>query len=388
MGPIGPLAGGGGSGFPFATFINFGQTGNILPVFDPSQSPTGAGSMKFTQGSLSSASAAGSWFTRFADDSSIFFGAGDQFYCQWRQRFSPEMLTTMFSQSLVASGAVTGSPTITNIPTNITATGANSFTGLNKYAYFLSGTQQYKSAVIIANTGGANSVLTVRTQGPYGLSAAPAVGDTLQVIVNQGGWKQADLSKTDPATCTPSQSTTCATSCETVEIIIVNNFLRGMVQGYHACGVFADFAEAYQGDLKLQNVPSPFCLYSQAVSQGNISGCFGYFPNEWMTFRTGVNLGALGPSTGLGLPAAYIGQPSYLNSRVRLWVARPGQVMTNTMDHRIDLLCDSITTPSTYGKLWLLPYQTGKDPTQVHPACSTWYTDVEISRYPMADPVQ
>ena len=39
-----------------------------------------------------------------------------------------------------------------------------------------------------------------------------------------------------------------------------------------------------------------------------------------------------------------------------------------------------------YGKLWLLPYHTGKDSSQDHPIGYTWYDEVIISRAPIPDP--
>ena len=39
-----------------------------------------------------------------------------------------------------------------------------------------------------------------------------------------------------------------------------------------------------------------------------------------------------------------------------------------------------------YGKIWLLPYNTGKDPAQVHPTAYTWYDELIISRNKIADP--
>ncbi len=39
-----------------------------------------------------------------------------------------------------------------------------------------------------------------------------------------------------------------------------------------------------------------------------------------------------------------------------------------------------------YGKIWLLPYQTHKDATQVTPTAYTWYDELIVSRNKIADP--
>ena len=40
-----------------------------------------------------------------------------------------------------------------------------------------------------------------------------------------------------------------------------------------------------------------------------------------------------------------------------------------------------------YGKIWLLPFLTGKDYTQQHADAYTWYDELIISRAPIADPL-
>ena len=42
---------------------------------------------------------------------------------------------------------------------------------------------------------------------------------------------------------------------------------------------------------------------------------------------------------------------------------------------------------SQYGKVWLLPYNSGKDSTVTNPVAYTWYDELIISRNPIADPV-
>jgi hypothetical protein len=63
------------------------------PLIDTGMHASGRGSLRFTVPSESDQFAAGKYFTNFTDDLSVQFGEGEQFFVQWRQRFSPEWLT-------------------------------------------------------------------------------------------------------------------------------------------------------------------------------------------------------------------------------------------------------------------------------------------------------
>jgi hypothetical protein len=65
-------------------------------VFDPTTKASGTGSLKFTIPTRSPANSSGDFWLDFADDLSVQFGAGEEFYVQWRQRFSPELLETTY----------------------------------------------------------------------------------------------------------------------------------------------------------------------------------------------------------------------------------------------------------------------------------------------------
>jgi hypothetical protein len=75
---------------------------------------SGAGSLRFTIPPHSPADTSGSFWLDFSDDLRMQFGAGEEFYVQWRQRFSPEMLTTEYKggngwkQAIVGEGSRPG----------------------------------------------------------------------------------------------------------------------------------------------------------------------------------------------------------------------------------------------------------------------------------------
>jgi hypothetical protein len=67
------------------------QPGNSTPTLD-SSAKLGNSSLKFTVPPNSGANAGGEVVIAFRDDGSLTFGKDDEFYIQWRQRFSPCLL--------------------------------------------------------------------------------------------------------------------------------------------------------------------------------------------------------------------------------------------------------------------------------------------------------
>jgi len=274
--------------------------GTTTPSLDATVKASGAASIKFTIPSNSGAGSAGSYFTNFSDDFSVQFGENQEFYVQWRQRFSPEFLSTYF-------------------------------------------------------TGG-------------------------------DGWKQDIIGTGDKPGCTAANpnNSVCSTSCSALELVNENIYQRGFAQMYNSCtgstshGAYDAFEEPYGGaDFKLQNGrPSPYCLYSQKNTSyfqptGN---CFGYFPNEWMTFQVMIKMG---PRVN----------DEFTNSYVKLWISREGALSELVINWGpYNLSAGPASESQKYGKVWFLPYNTNKDPSQTHPTCYTWYDELIVSTVRIADP--
>lgn len=220
---------------------------------------SGAGSLRFEIPSSSGADTSGSFWQNFADDRSVQFGQGEEFYVQWRQRFSPELLRTRYQ-------------------------------------------------------GG-------------------------------GGWKQAIIGEGDR----PGKT---AYSCTQLEIVVQNGYHRGYPQMYHSCG---------GKDGQYQGLPE-----AKWVS---------YRADQWMTFQVRVKIGTW-----------YRNDRRYhRDSAIELWVAEEGAASRLAVSHtRYDI---ANTDPEArYGKVWLLPYNTGKSPAHSHPIAYTWYDELVISRFRIADP--
>jgi hypothetical protein len=205
-----------------------------------------------------------------------------------------------------------------------------------------------------------------------------------------GGFKLAIIGVGDQPGCSESNAINidnggnCASSCTELETVVQDGNQRGFPQMYNSCsgsashGPYDPFEEAFGAiDFKLQNArPEPFCLYSQSQSgyfppSGN---CFGFVANEWMTFQVEVKTG---PRTG----------DEFENSEVRLWVAREGQPSELVIDWGpYNLTAGEAGKNLRFGKVWLLPYQTGKSSAQAHPTGYTWYDELIISTSRIDDP--
>lgn len=267
------------------------SSGDTTPALDFGVKASGQASLRFTIPSNSGANSSGAYWANFSPDLSVQFGENSEFYVQWRQRFSPEFLTTSYR-------------------------------------------------------GG-------------------------------GGWKQAIIGTGD-------QPNRVYSSCSDLEVVVQNTDQRGFAQMYNSCSGSVSHP-AYDGfyepfgpyDFKLQNArPAPYCLYSQSASgyfppNGN---CFGYFPNEWMTFQVMIRTG---PRVG----------DEFKNSYVHLWVAREGQPSQQVVVWGpYNLTAGPPGDNQRFGKIFLLPYHTGKDPSQSHPVAYTWYDELIISRNRIPDP--
>jgi hypothetical protein len=285
-------------GFDTTTTLNgtYGDNSGTLPgaanpAIDTSIKASGAGSMKMTVPSNSAANTSGSYFINFSNDLSVQFAGNAEFYVQWRQRFSPEFVTTSYQ-------------------------GSNGFK---------------------------------------------------QIIIGTGDQPGNKL----------------FSSCSSLETVVQNSNQRGFPQMYNSCsgstshGAYNPFEQPFPPfDFKMQNArPSPFCLYSQSNTSyfPPVGNCLGYFANEWMTFQIGIKTG---PRVN----------DEFTNSNVKLWIAREGQSSQLVIDWGpYNLTAGNPADNEAYGKLWLLPYQTGKSSSQTHPVAYTWYDELIVSRAKIAD---
>jgi len=194
-------------------------------------------------------------------------------------------------------------------------------------------------------------------------------------------------------------------------------YYRGFPIVYHNCGTKNN--EGYQGLVPLAGSDFLFqdavgCLRS-AFKSGSDSNCFRYFANEWMTFQVHVKAGRdyspFAESDGK-MPSNPNGHNYHHDSTVELWMARegkPSQLVISLTDY--DLVQhvtedDSVgPTPKwrwwgsnggvtgvnkgtvpRYGRVWLLPYDTGRSITGAFPAATTWFDELIVSKRRIPDP--
>jgi hypothetical protein len=259
-------------------------------TIDPDVRASGAGSLRFLIPSKSGSGDSGSFSINFSKDLSAQFGEGDEFYIQWRQRFSRELLTTHFEG-----------------------------------------------------------------------------GD---------GWKQVIIADGDK----PGQKP--ADACTQLQIVLQNVSQRGVPQLYHSCGEkdgqYEPLNVYRNGKYEIQNATKPPCKWQEVKSPP----CVGYKPDQWMTFQIHVKIGTW-----------YKNDKKYhRDSTVQLWVAEEGESSRLAIDFSptsgdaggYDLANEN--PANKYGKIWLTPYHTHKDGTQVHPTMYTWYDELIISRKRIPDP--
>jgi len=221
---------------------------------------SGDGSLRFEIPSNTGSDTSGSFWQNFSDDLSVQFGEGEEFYVQWRQRFSPELLNTFYQDG--------------------------------------------------------------------------------------AGWKQAIVGEGDR----PGKT---VYSCTQLEIVVQDSWQRGAAEMYHSCG---GKDQQYQPlDDQIRSVR--------------------YKANQWMTFQIGVKIGTWYRNDG----------KYHRDSTIRLWIAEAGRPSKLVVDQtKYDI---ANTSPvARYGKIWLLPYHTGKNAAQRHPVAYTWYDELIISRARIADP--
>src|SRR5215831_323008 len=68
-------------------------------AWDSTVKSSGAGSLRFDIKSQTYDAAAGSWATNFSNDKSIQFGANQEFWVQWRQRFDPYVINHVYQHT-------------------------------------------------------------------------------------------------------------------------------------------------------------------------------------------------------------------------------------------------------------------------------------------------
>ena len=299
-------------------------------AWDSSVKASGAGSVRFDIRSQTGQGAGGNVVVNFSPDNSVQFGANEEFWLQWRQRFDAYMIDHDYAES-----------------------------------------------------GGS--------------------GEWKQVIIAQGDRTLANGSVLQGYACSEAQ------------LVIQNVGGRDFPSGYIECGRYANFEQTLGTNdsgstvITRQNAKGSTCIFFPRTM--DTSGCLRYYPNEWMTFMVHLRMGPEGTDVS---SVSGISQPGFINSTYDFYVARQGQPL-DLAHHQEGIVIprgqfwnasggtnpDNPNDPgygnsgwsahdahpqAEYGKVWLTPYHTFKDPAEVTQDASTWYDEVIVSTQSIPSP--
>lgn len=178
------------------------------------------------------------------------------------------------------------------------------------------------------------------------------------------------------------------TSCSSLELVVQNIEQRKVPCMYNSCdGGDAGAGYSFRGfdymlgggDVDFQprlTLPPPagqYCSWYETRDNQNFANCFTYAsglanPSDavtrWCTKTMQVSLGS-------------ISGPFFANSNIKLWGYWEGDgAEYKIIDRTIDLVTAGT---QKYGRIWLLPYQSQKDSTEVTDVAYVWVRDVIVA---------
>jgi hypothetical protein len=320
-------------GFDTAQPPNAIQPGYTTPVLDRVVRASGASALKFTIPTNSPENMAGSFNLNFTPGSTPFgpgpypaqFGQGEQFFIQWRMRFSPEFLTTNYRAT---DGRGTGP--------KLMIVGTGDQPGIP--AYSCTGID------LVVMSPSARPGVPMVPQMYHSCGAKDSQYEGLTEGVIRPGQTTGDF-RLQNAIRNPAAPTDVTTNCLWTQ------------PGVPPCA-----------GLK----PDQWMTFQLRVKVGT-----------W--YR---NTRQYRHDSEVQLWLAEAGKPSrlILDYRPAADPACHAAYPTRSVppcQTGYDLWGDGI---QKFGKLWFTPYMTGKDPTQVHPTAYVWVDDVIISRNRIPDP--
>lgn len=214
-------------------------------------------------------------------------------------------------------------------------------------------------------------------------------GEWKQIILAQGNKRYAD------------GSTLLGYACSENQYVMNNGGDRDYPGTYIECGRYWPFESSVGGVLTRQNQRAQCNWTGDRVS----TGCLRYYPNEWMTFMVHWKLGPQGTASS---SVGGVTDPGFINSEMEFYVGRQGGpleiahrqtgIVVPRGQHYVsgDPNLDSSYSggwtahdahrDAEFGKLWLTPFHTEKDASEVHQNASIWYDEVIVSDQPIAAP--
>ncbi len=168
-------------------------------------------------------------------------------------------------------------------------------------------------------------------------------------------------------------------SCTEQHLVLVQG-PNGIVAGYHSCGWYDGHnmkigeergSGLWDRQPKKAGDPGGPCLIRKESEAS--ADCVLWPADEWVTITQQVTIGKW--VTKLDDPAR--------SSNVRIWMQRQGEKPVLVIDYDRNLRAPDKPFMK-YGKIWLLPYMTNKDPLEDHPEAYMWFDELIVSRTPIA----
>jgi hypothetical protein len=348
----------------------------------------------------------GNWFCNFSPTLDRRYGANTSFYVQWRMRFNDAWMNSyIYAADPLRYSVVTITGISKTNPAVVTYTGTvDPQTGVSitpeagaRVALAVKGMTELDGNVyVVGSVDAVNKTFTL--QGVDATAYGTFTSGMFQHLIDQSGLKFMDISVGDTPT------SRFYNSCEDITVVTQTPGQWRMPHAYHSCNgdgalirkaePFDEFNETIQ-DYMLQNMRYPCGLPPESWDQrpNTIPGvkngvdvgtaCLRCYPNEWMTFQIGIDVG---PRETTG------GQDHWLNSRIRMWAAREGQPQELWLDwnpgiaNYFPLYAGDPAEDLRYGKIWLFPYTTYKSQLQAHETMRVWYDELIISEVFLPDP--
>jgi hypothetical protein len=168
-------------------------------------------------------------------------------------------------------------------------------------------------------------------------------------------------------------------SCTAQHLVLVQG-RNGIVAGYHSCGWY-DGHEMRVGQERGSGLWDRQPRKAGGVGgrclnrKGNVAlfDCVMWPADEWVTITQQVTIGKW--VSKLNDPAR--------SSNVRIWMQHQGEKPVLVIDYDRNLRAPEKPFMK-YGKIWLLPYMTNKDPLEDHPEAYMWFDELIVSRTPIA----
>jgi hypothetical protein len=168
-------------------------------------------------------------------------------------------------------------------------------------------------------------------------------------------------------------------SCTALEVVLVET-PSGIIAGYHSCGWY----DGHQAGVRCARGTSN-CFFdiqprrgADPYNQGclNTTGgpqCVRWPADEWVTVTQQITVGKW---------ADKVNDPAR-SSNIRVWIQHEGQAPELVIDYDRNLRRPEQPFMK-YGKIWLLPYMTNKDPKEENPEADMWFDELIVSRGPIA----